>query len=201
MKRAIRIGLLCAVGIVSSVAWAQESEPGQKPNSFGERHELALKWANFLILAGGLAYLIKKNAGPFYAERSRKIQEDIREADEIRQDAERRAAEVDRRLATLETEIAGLRAESEKEAVAETERMRRQTAAEIAKLRVHAEQEITAAGKSARAELKQYAAELAIGLAEKKLVARMTPDTQDALVRGFERDVDSLPPTNGSAQN
>ena len=54
------------------------------------------------------------------------------------------------------------------------------------------EQEIAAAGKTARVELKQYAAELAVGLAEQKLKARMTPDTQDGLVRGFVRDIDSL---------
>ncbi|HUI81147.1 MAG TPA: ATP synthase F0 subunit B [Bryobacteraceae bacterium] len=201
MRRGLRFALLVTVTVCFGVAFAQEGEAGKKPESFAERHELALKWANFLLLAGGLAYLIKKNGGPFLAERSRKIQEDIREADAVRQDAERRAAEVDRRLATLETEIAGLRAESENEAAAETERMRRQTAAEIAKVQAHAEQEIVAAGKTARAELKQYAAELAIGLAEKKLEARMTADTQDALVRGFVRDVDSLSSTNGSAQH
>jgi hypothetical protein len=37
--------------------------------------------------------------------------------------------------------------------------------------------------------LKRYAAELAIGLAEQKIRARMTPETQDALVRGFVRDL------------
>jgi F0F1-type ATP synthase membrane subunit b/b' len=59
-------------------------------------------------------------------------------------------------------------------------------------VRAHAEQEIAAAGKTARVELKQYAAELAIGLAAQKLRARMTPDTQEGLVRGFVRDIDNL---------
>ena len=38
-------------------------------------------------------------------------------------------------------------------------------------------------------ELKRYCAELAMELAEKKIRARMTPETQDALVRGFVRDL------------
>jgi F0F1-type ATP synthase membrane subunit b/b' len=193
MKRGIRsILLLCFSGIFF-VGFAQEGQESKKPETFAERYELELKWANFLILAGGLGYLVRKNAGPFFADRSRKIQEDIREAEAVRQDAERRAAEVDRRLAGLESEIAGLRADSQKEAEAESERMRQLLPLEIAKVRAHAEQEIAAAGKTARAELKQYAAEMAIGLAQQKLKARMTPDTQEALVRGFVRDVDGLP--------
>jgi F-type H+-transporting ATPase subunit b len=193
MKLGIRsILLLCLSGIFF-VGFAQEGQESKKPETFAERYELELKWANFLILAGGLGYLVRKNAGPFFADRSRKIQEDIREAEAVRQDAERRAAEVDRRLAGLESEIAGLRADSQKEAEAESERMRQLLPLEIAKVRAHAEQEIAAAGKTARAELKQYAAEMAIGLAQQKLKARMTPDTQEALVRGFVRDVDGLP--------
>ena len=39
-------------------------------------------------------------------------------------------------------------------------------------------------------ELKRYSADLAIALAEQRLRARMTPETQDALVRGFVRDLE-----------
>jgi len=192
MKRGMRSILLLCFSSIFFVSFAQESQQGKKPESFAERHELELKWTNFLMLAGGLGYLIKKNGTPFLEVRSRKIREDIVQAEEVRQDAERRAAEVDRRLAGLESEIAALRAESKKEAEVEKERMRQQTLLEIAKVRIHAEQEIAASGKTARAELKQYAAELAIGLAEQKLRARMTPGTQEALVRGFVRDLDGL---------
>jgi F-type H+-transporting ATPase subunit b len=147
------------------------------------------KWANFLALAGGLGYLIGKKGGPFFAARSLKIGKDMVDAGEVRKDAETRAAEVDRRLANLEAEIAALRAESGKEEQAETGRFGRHTAAEIAKTQEHAEQEIAAAGKAARLELKRYCAELALGLAEEKIRARMTPETQDTLVRGFVRDL------------
>jgi len=200
MKRGLRsILLLCLSGIFLA-AFAQEGE-GKKPEGFAERYELELKWVNFLILAGGLGYLIRKNAGTFFADRSRKIRQDIADAEEVRQDAERRAAEVDRRLAGLETEIAALRVASQGEAEAEKERIEQQTVLEMAKVRASAEQEIVAAGKTARAELKQYAAELAIDLAGQKLRARMTPDTQEALVRGFARDVDGLSSPAQSTQN
>jgi F0F1-type ATP synthase membrane subunit b/b' len=147
------------------------------------------KWANFLVLAGALGYLIGKKGGPFFAARSQKIRQDIVAAGEARSQAEARAAEVDRRLANLEAEIAALRAASGKEEEAEAGRVGRHTAAEIAKTQANAEREIAAAGKAARMELKRYCADLAVGLAEQKVRARMTPETQDALVRGFVRDL------------
>lgn len=147
------------------------------------------KWANFLLLAGALGYIIGKNAGPFFAARSRAISKDISESEEIRREAEGRAAEVDRRLANLQADIAALRAESQREAQSETERLAAHAAAEIAKIQSHATHEIAAAQKAARMELRRYSGELAVELAEQKIRARMTPATQDYLVRGFVRDL------------
>ena len=186
MRRSFLLGLALSLGLLVP-AFCQEKGGGEASQGNIE----IWRWANFLILAGGLGYLIGKNAGPFFAARSQKIREEMTEAEATRKQAEQRAADVDRRLAGLQAEIEALRTESQKEAASEQERMRQQTIAEIAKIRVHAQQEIVAAGKTARAELKRHSAELAIGLARQKLQARITPETQDALVRGFVRDLDS----------
>ena len=171
-------------------ALAQEHEAGQKKKEgFAEKHELALKWANFLLLAGLLGYFIGKNAGPFFAARSAGIRQDMDESLRQREQAEAKAADVDRRLADLGEDIAALRGHSEAEGKAETERMAQHTADEIAKIQAHAEREIASAGKAARMALKRYSAELAMGLAEQKVRARMTPDTEAALVQGFVRDL------------
>ncbi len=165
-------------------------EPAKEKPSEGEHGGLeAWKLANFLLLAGGLGYLIKKNAGPFFEARNKKIQQDMVDAKALRLDAERRAADVDRRLANLEAEIAALRAESQTEGKAETERSMKHTAGEIAKIQAHAEREIVSAGKAARMDLKRYSAELAVQLAEQKIAARMTGEAQDILVRGFVDDL------------
>ena len=186
MRRSLRLLLILCFAASVPAALAQEPE---KAESFAEKHELELKWANFLILAGALGYLIGKHAGPFFAARSGSIRKDMVESQQQRQAAEAQAAEVDRRLANLEKELALLRGESQAEAQAENQRMAQHTAAEIAKIQAHAEQEIASAGKAARMELKRYSAQLAVELAEQKIRARMTPQTQDALVRGFVRDL------------
>jgi F0F1-type ATP synthase membrane subunit b/b' len=67
----------------------------------------------------------------------------------------------------------------------EEERIQRETESELARIEQHAAQEVESAGKLARLEVRRYAAKLAIGLAEHKLRARMSPDSQAALVRTF----------------
>jgi F-type H+-transporting ATPase subunit b len=190
MKRRLRVLLILGFATFIPGTFAQEPEkPSEKPESFAEKHELELKWANFLILAGVLGYLIGKHGGPFFAARSSSIRKDMAESEQQRKEAEAQAAEVDRRMANLEKEIAALRSESQAMAEAENQRMAQHTAAEIAKVQAHAEQEIASAGKAARAELKRYSGQLAVELAERKIRARMTPQTQDGLVRSFVRDL------------
>jgi F-type H+-transporting ATPase subunit b len=200
MKR-IALTLTIAAGLCLPVRYAFAQQPkeslaekadeaGNKAHAEEESGSMDIwKWANFLILAGGLGYLIGKNAGPFFAARSASIREDMEKSLAQRKDAEMRAADVERRLANMEADIAALRAEGERDARAEAGRMERHTAEEIAKIQAHSEQEIASAGKAARMELKQYAAQLAVDLAEQKVRARMTPDTQDSLVQGFVRNL------------
>jgi F-type H+-transporting ATPase subunit b len=204
MKRlALLLSVAAALCLPARTGFAQESqqkpkeslaekadEAGNKAHAAEEEGSMDIwKWANFLILAGGLGYLIGKNAGPFFAARSAAIRKDMEDSLAQRQSAEARAADVEKRLANLESELAALRGEGERDAKAEAERMEQHTAAEIAKIQAHSQQEIAAAGKAARMELKRYAAELAVQLAEQKVRARMTPDTQNALVQRFVRNL------------
>jgi len=168
--------------LAAGLAFAQGDESG-------DSHLLIWKWANFLLLAGGLGYLMAKILPPLFVSRSQAITKDMAESQRISKDAEARAADVERRLAGIEAEIAALRAESQKEATAETERLTSYAAAEIAKIQAQAEREIADAGKAARTGLKRYAAGLAIDLAGRKIRSRMTPATEDRLVRGFVRDL------------
>jgi F-type H+-transporting ATPase subunit b len=182
------LGLMAAAPV-----WAQEAaqEAQEKTKSgLSPALESILLWVNFAILVGGLTYLVRKFGEPFLAARSQKISQDIVEAARVRKDAEARSAEVDRRLANLESDLAALRVESQKELEAQRRHAAERSAAEMAKIQAHAEQEIAAAGKLARLELKRYSAELALTLAAQKIQARMTPDTQEALVRGFVKDLD-----------
>jgi F-type H+-transporting ATPase subunit b len=195
MKRLAWAAVVLGLAVLAPVPWAHAQEPsGAKAGAQEEKEPAEIwKWANFLLLAGGLGYLAYKHAPPFFAARSKKIVKDMTDARQLHDEAEARAAEVDRRLANLEADIAAIRSDSQAEVAAETERLEKHTAAEIAKIELHAKQEIDAAGKGARMELRRFAAQLAIDLAERKLRARMTPETEDGLVRSFVSDLKNPP--------
>lgn len=191
MKKLAASAVVAACLMVGPIAvrLAAQSPEGEK-EAKSEGVSPVWAWANFAILAGALGYLIVKKGGPWLAARSIAIRKGIAEAEEIRADAEARAAEVDRRLAGLETEIAALRDDARREQAAEAERIRQQTAADLARIQEHAAREIDAAGKSARIELKRYGAQLAVDLAEQRIRRQLTPALQSGLVENFARDLD-----------
>jgi F-type H+-transporting ATPase subunit b len=180
MKRAGRVLLLLC--LATAVAFAQGNEGG-------EENLTIWKWANFLLLAAGVGYLMVKLLPPLFAARTEAITKDMMESRKIRQEADERAAEVERRLAAIEVEIAALKAESQAETAAEADRQAKHTFGEIDRIQAQAEREISDAGKTAQKELRRYAAGLAIDLAAQKIRARMTPATEDRLVRGFVREL------------
>lgn len=189
MKRvAAWAALLLVIGL--SVGYAQENEHGKGEPAEESGNLEIWKWANFALLAAGLGYLVKKNAGPYFAKRGLEIRKQMVEAEEIRKEAEHRVAAIEARLANLQNEIAALKTESLAEQEAEVEQFRLQNAAEIAKIQSHAQREIEAAGKQARLELRRHAAAVAMTLAEQKIRARMTPEAQGALVDSFLRNLE-----------
>jgi F-type H+-transporting ATPase subunit b len=194
MKRALLLALFASLAV-----WAQEKsgvpEPPPAPGEASASHEeesdpLAVwKWANFILLAAGLGYLIAKTVPPVFRSRSTAIQKGIAEAQAIKADAEKRAAAIDVRLQSLGTEIEALRTQSKAEMRQEGERIRTETAAAIGKIEQQAAFEIESAGKLAQRELKEYAAGLALDLAEQRIRARMDASSEAALIDGFVNDL------------
>ena len=197
MKRIFATSLL-ALLLASPFAWAQKesseqrAEQGAHDVTEGQEGGImeVMAWVNFAILAGALTWMFRKNAVPYFASRAISIRKGMMAADEARAAAERQMADVDARLARLQSDIQAMKDDAMKEAEAERVRGHAETAAALAKIRTHAEQEIEAAAKSARLELKRYAAGLAVGLAEQKIRTRMDPPSQDSLFQGFLRRLD-----------
>lgn len=170
---------LAAMMLCAAVALPARAQEGEHKEGGGQQ---LWAWANFLLLAGGLGYVAKKNAGPYFAARSLGIRKGMVEAEEMRAEADAKVADVDRRIARLDSEIEALRREALAEQEAEGQRVRREAAAEMAKIEARLAEEIAAAGKSARLELRRYSAELALDLAQQKIAMRMTPAIQNRLV-------------------
>lgn len=184
MKRWMMLALLAA----GTTLYAQEAaHEGAEPEQ-EEAHDPMLetwKWVNFGLLAIGMGYMLAKALPKNFAERTAAIQKDIREAQALKADAERRAAEVEKKVASLGADIEAFRANSAKEMANEGERIRKETAAQIARIEQQAALEIETAAKVARRELRQYSAELALKMAEDRVRTKLDGSTEAALVDGF----------------
>lgn len=180
MRRWLLVGALL---LTATTFLAAQEKPGSNEPAIG------WKWANFVILAVGLGYLVSKTMPPIFRTRTGVIQKGIAEARAIKEDADRRAAAVEAKTRTLGDDIERFRSESKIEMQQESERIRQDTAAQIARLEQKAAQEIEAAGATARRELKIYAAKLALDLAEQRVRARLDAATEQALVDGFLKDL------------
>jgi F-type H+-transporting ATPase subunit b len=172
-------------------ALPQDARQTPETTQEGDQHDpwIAWKWANFLLLAGGLGYLISKHAPAFFAQRSREIQESLQEAAKAKQDAEARAASIENRLGALDREIESLRQAAHAETAAEGERLRRETERHLQRIQQQTAQEIDLMVSGARHELRKYAALLALDLAGQRIHSRMTKDVQENLVDGFLQDL------------
>jgi len=188
MKRFLA-SLILAGALFAAPSFAQEPEGAKSAESKKEEGMEIWKVVNFLILAGVLGYLIKKNAGPLLTARAQEIRDGLAAGEKANAEAKAKSTEVDRRLAGLEKDIASLREQSRAERDQEAERLRRDAQREMERIRQQAAADIESASKLARLEVQRHAARLALELAEKKIRDRMSSDAQSALVERFVIDL------------
>jgi F-type H+-transporting ATPase subunit b len=145
---------------------------------------------NFAIIAAVLTWALRAKAAPAFRARTLTLQKAMQEASKASQEANRRLREVESRLSKIGTEIEAMRTAAEQEAAAEEIRMKAAAEEETKKIVETAELEIVAATKAARRELKAYAADLAVSLAEKQIF--VDTSTDQALIRSFADRLSSV---------
>lgn len=165
-----------------------ETPHGAEPEGSGWRDTI-FQWINFLMVAAGIWYVSKKFVVPFLEQRARAIREDMERSAQTMEQAAQRLSAMEGKLLQLGEEIGALRSSALQEVAAERARIEELASTDAGKIVSAAEQEIAAATKAARQELKRYTAELAIGLAEKKLQESMSPQADQRIVHTFVRDL------------
>ncbi|MCA1642692.1 MAG: ATP synthase F0 subunit B [Acidobacteria bacterium] len=143
----------------------------------------AWKFFNLLVFIGLLFYVLRRPLSESLVARREAIRRELTRAQEERAEALAKLEEVRARLARLDSEVEGIRAQAQREAAEERERIARATEEEMRKLRDNAQREIEGAGKAARQELRQYAAEQSVQLAE-ELIRRDMRAEDDARLMG-----------------
>jgi F-type H+-transporting ATPase subunit b len=138
---------------------------------------------NFLILAAGLVWMVRKALPNGFAPRAAEIQKGIEEARKASAEASARLGEIESRLAKLDVEIAAIRTTAEADFSVEELRIKAAAEQDAKNVIASAEQEIATAARTAQRELKSFVADLAVALAEKKI--KVDDVTDEALVLGF----------------
>jgi F-type H+-transporting ATPase subunit b len=136
------------------------------------------KFVNLLLFILIGFYLHRKFGRPIKEAlrlRSEAIKRELKQAKEERDQALAKLSEVETRFANLETEVSKVRERNAAEIEAEKERIKSMTDGELARIRDQAKREIESAGKIARQELRQFAAQESIRMAEDILKKEIGP--------------------------
>jgi F-type H+-transporting ATPase subunit b len=158
---------------------------GAKLGLNAEQAATAFTITNFLVLVIGVGWVLLKTLPKMFRDRSTAIQKHLVDARTATEEASARLNNVEARLAKLDGQIAAMRTQAEKDAAVDEARIKVAVEDEKKKILEAAEQEIASATVQARRQIQQYAAELAIDQAAKKLV--VSAETDRLLVQSFAR--------------
>ena len=130
----------------------------------------------FILVAFYLHHRFGRPLREALRSRGEGIKQELLRAREERDQAQAKLAEVEVRFANLDAEVAKVKEKAQAEAEAEKKRIATATAAEIAKTREQAKREIESAGKAARHDLRRFAAEESVRIAEGLLQREIKPE-------------------------
>jgi F-type H+-transporting ATPase subunit b len=147
----------------------------------------AFQVVNFVVLVLLFGWLLAKLLPTLFRKRSSTIQKHLIDARKATEEANARIGSVEARLGKLDGQIAELRAQAEKDSAFDEQRIKASVEEEKQKILLAAEQEVTAATAQAHRQLQQYAAELAIEQAGRKLT--INAETDHLLVQNFARQL------------
>jgi F-type H+-transporting ATPase subunit b len=142
---------------------------------------------NLLVFVLILIYILRNKIGigRIFDNRAASIVKELEQARREKQEAEARLAELESRLGRLDDEIAGIRAESERESAREAERISQAAAADAEKIRQTAHREIEGAVKAARTELRAFVAETSVEMAGQMIAREIGPEDNARMVNKY----------------
>ena len=203
--RARRLVLAAAVLAIVSLAGrpARAQEPvHEQPSAAahegaeGQAHEQSIwpfvgKIFNFVVLVGGLVYLMRKPFAEYLTRRGGELRAELSAAEALKAEATAKIAEIDARMKSLPAELEALGARGRADIAAEEQRIRDLAAAEKQRLLDQAAREIDLRVRTARRELVEHAADLTIDVARTKIQSEITDADRSRLVDRYLSQVTS----------
>lgn len=139
------------------------------------------KFLNLLVFIVIARFLLGKPLQRALRSRGEAIKQEFLKAREERDVALAKLSEVEARFAHLDEETAAIKAKAQAEAEAEKQRLTLATEKEIARIREQATREIDSATKAAKHDLRRFAAQESVRLAENILAQEIKPEDDTRL--------------------
>jgi F-type H+-transporting ATPase subunit b len=183
MMRTVVLALLLVVAVPAVAGAAEDAHGGGTT---------LLQWVarvmNFLIFAGLIFWALRK-ADAFGAldEKREQVEGELRRAQEMHLQAEKRLGEVEEILRGLEDEVKGIRARAQEEAEAQKARILERAKEEVARIVATAERQVDAETREAQRHLRAHAADLATQMAAEMVREEIQPEDRDRLFDDYVR--------------
>lgn len=159
--------------------------------------ETAGRWVNLLVIFGVIFYFARGFISKFFSDRRESISSEIEKAEAARKNAEDELAGMKGKMARLDQELEELQKQAEENARKEKEKIEAEAAAESEKIITSVKGEVDGLMRAARDELKNYAGQLAVDLAAKKIRSEMDEKNREQVVKRF---LDDLSESEGGKQ-
>lgn len=169
---------LIAAMLLVTVALAGDVHAASEGGAQGGLLSMLAKFLNFAILVGVLAYFLKTPLAAYLVSRSTQIRQDLVTAAEMKATAAARLAEIEQEMRALPGELESLKARGAEDVQAERARITQAAAAERARLLDHTRREIDSRLRIAKRELTAHVADLAVGIARRRIEQSITPEDQ-----------------------
>ena len=140
------------------------------------------KLVNFIILFGGIAFILRKPIQSFLKARGQEIERSLKEAKEMKSESAGKLKAIKDRFEYLTDEIDKIRHDSEEQGRQERDRIIKAAHQEAERIKNFAQQEIAALSQGGTRELKKHVAKLATALAQDRIQKRLTDKGHSRLI-------------------
>jgi F-type H+-transporting ATPase subunit b len=151
------------------------------------------KLVNFLVLFGGLTFLLRKPISNLLGQRAEDVRTSMTEAEETNTTAQQKLKQGQKRLDEMAVEVERINVEAEEAGHKEKEGILAAAAQEVERLKKLAVQEIAILSQVGIKELKSHAAELSTSIARENIRKKIKTADQASLI---DKSIDRLEALN-----
>jgi F0F1-type ATP synthase membrane subunit b/b' len=188
MMKSLRGLVIFTVGVFATfffLALPALAAEGAEPDPADSPTGLIFRWLNFVLVFGGIAYLIGKYGGAFFSGNAKEIAASIVQASAAKAEADRELHQAVLKVEHLDQDVADMRAEARRNWDAEAERLAASGKAEIEKIAHAAQEELAASERAAQQEVREMAASLAVERAAALVRSKMNAEVRARMFQSF----------------